>query len=429
MILLYYVPFSATLGYLFDENYLWGMTSAATELELDPLIISNLLLMGLIGLAGLLAGMSFAPWSGGARSAMLPPAPRQKAAGSLSLLAYLFAVLLALFFSWLSAPAETILARAYASSGTESMAARMNFNSLMLFSYLLMVLLWIDAEVDRYASRRRHKIWLLLAATAYITIFLQLARGDRDVTGLLAGLLLLYLTSPVRQWSPALWRAVYWSRVRKVALPALLVLALLITLGSARFVLSDSTQSLNPKEMFLSGLKDNTWTYLLLNNLGTAAEYSDGSIEYLYGQTYFDYVLSLPPGALTKLLGIERPLEAHRGPNYWYEDLSLGGIHPVCVPFKNFGAAGLAGILAVYGFLIGRCEIANASGRFLPRFLFGSLATTSFLWFWYGDMNVIRCLCISGVFALIYRAACAAAPLRTRSDNPQRKRGNAAAMP
>src|SRR5687768_12441558 len=101
MILLYYVPFSATLGYLLDADYLWGVTAAAIELELDPLISSSMLHMGLIGLAGLLIGLRCA--SSVRRDSRLH-SPRREVRGSMSLPAYLLAVLLALFFSWLSAP-------------------------------------------------------------------------------------------------------------------------------------------------------------------------------------------------------------------------------------------------------------------------------------------------------------------------------------
>jgi hypothetical protein len=158
--------------------------------------------------------------------------------------------------------------------------------------------------------------------------------------------------------------------------------------------------------MFSEGLNNNTWTYLLLNNLGMAEEHASGRTEYLYGCTYLDYLKSLLPGTVTRSLGIDRPLETDRGPNYWYEGLSMGGIHPVCVPFRNFGALGAFLVLGVYGFVIGRWDIGSSSPAFLPRFLYGSVATTSFLWFWYGDMNIIRCLMIVGILTAAYRFCC-----------------------
>jgi hypothetical protein len=63
-------------------------------------------------------------------------------------------------------------------------------------------------------------------------------------------------------------------------------------------------------------------------------------------------------------------------------------MHPVVVPFMNFGVFGSFGVLALFGVFIVWCD--NPVKSKWRRFLFGVVTASSFFWFWYGDMNIIR---------------------------------------
>jgi hypothetical protein len=137
-------------------------------------------------------------------------------------------------------------------------------------------------------------------------------------------------------------------------------------------MLSDpASQTLSVTELLADGFNQNTWTGILLTNLGLAERYQSGTIRYLYGQTYLDYLLSLPPGFLTYAIGYQRPLEATQGPNWWFMGLSGGGIHPVVVPFMNFGIAGCFIVMGIYGYFIAWCEKPSAGNW--RRYLYGIL--------------------------------------------------------
>jgi len=234
---------------------------------------------------------------------------------------------------------------------------------------------------------------------------LQILRGDRESSGLIAAFAALYLTAPVAAGSiprPDVTRA----RIRRLALPLALLVTVFIALGKARETLATVSEHLTIGQMVRLGFSQNTWTAVLWRNLGTAWEYNEGLTDYKLGSTYRDYLLSLPPGVVAHAYGYERPEEAWRGLSY--EDpagVSAGGLHAVIPPFKNFGAGGVLVILFLYGVGISVLEAASLSYRVLPRLLWGSTFCASFIWFWYGDMPMIRAVMAALLLSLAYRFA------------------------
>jgi hypothetical protein len=400
MVLLYTVCFLATIGHLFDPYYVWWHTPVAVAMIRDRVVSEAMLTAGVVGLLGLLAGLHAAQAFMGRR-----PVPDAQPDRTLGILMFGAACAFAVLLSWIVAPAGTILERAYNTGNSAMAAAPMNFNAAGLLSYVLVVLLVVDAERDVIPWRRRWKVWLTAAATAYIVIVLQVLRGDRECTGLLAALALLYLTGGQ---SDDLIRktALAWRRIRRVAIPAAVVVVLFIVLGAVRSSMArPEGRALPPmNRRLVAALQENTWTSVLLTNLAQAGQFRKGTAHYLYGQTYVDYLLSLPPGILTRAAGIQRRLESDRGPNWWFYGISAGGIHVVVVPYRNFGIVGAFGIMSLIGWFIAWVEIRNDPKRFWGRFLFGAMGVVSFSWFWYGDMYLVRILMAVAILGPAYRA-------------------------
>jgi hypothetical protein len=400
MVLLYAVCFLATIGHLFDPYYVWWHTPVAVAMIRDRVVSEAMLTVGIVGLLGLLAGLHVAQAFVG-RPRLTDAGPER----TLGILMFGAACVVAVLLSWLVAPAGTILERAYNTGNSAMAAAPMNFNAAGLLSYVLIVLLAIDAERDAIPWRRRWKVVLTAASTAYIVIVLQVLRGDRECTGLLAALALLYLTGGrsddlIRKTAQA------WRRIRRVAVPAAAILVLFIVLGAVRSSLArpDGRPRLPLNHRLVSAMQENTWTSVLLTNLAQSGQFRRGTAHYLYGQTYVDYLLSLPPGILTRAVGIQRRLESDRGPNWWFYGISAGGIHVVVVPYRNFGIVGAFGIMALIGWFIAWVEIRNDPRRFWGRFIFGAMGVVSFSWFWYGDMYLVRILMAVAILGPAYRA-------------------------
>jgi hypothetical protein len=412
LILVYAMPFSAMVGYLIQDNYVWASTPRQIEIARDPRLMAELITLGVIGLLGFFAGVIAARQP---QARATPVGNVRKYEARLPLAVYIAALLASLFLSWLSAPPETIFRAQYALGQSAAPAAGLNFAAAYLVSYIILIALFIDAERERSQALRRLKIIGLTITVGYIVVVLQLLRGDRESSGLVVALIALLLTSPRKAGisSARVWRR----RLRLVMLPVAAIVVVYIALGQARSTFSEASETIPPKQLFLLGLSQNTWTAVLWRNLGVAWEYRTGILHFKRGETYVGYLLSLPPGVVAKAIGYERPEEGWRGISW--EDpagVSAGGLHAVIAPFKNFGAVGVLAILMAYGFFVGRLELSQARGSFIARLMWASVLCCGFLWFWYGDMAFIRAMMIAGLVYFVYKLA-----IRSRYITPWRK--------
>ncbi|MDP6720274.1 MAG: hypothetical protein QGF59_16555, partial [Pirellulaceae bacterium] len=173
MILLYALPFSATIGYVFDSDYTWSLSPALLDLCSEPELNSRMLLVAQIGLCGLVCGMHLCVAFLGDRGDFSASRNREShVARPISIWAFLVFLLLALVFSKMHSRPKTIFEAGYASDEQGvSEANESNMNSAFLISYLILILLFVDAEREPIDSRqRRTKFRLIFATTAYIVV-------------------------------------------------------------------------------------------------------------------------------------------------------------------------------------------------------------------------------------------------------------------
>ncbi len=425
-VLLYILPFSANLGYLFDRNFVWWQTPTNILLCQNHTLINEMLSMVLVGLCGLMTGIEWVAISACQRlqSNRKPSTDVPGNQTVMSLPVYAILLYVAYICSWLYAPEASIFTAAYASADAgHGMYKDVGMNSSYLISYLLLMLLIVDAEREApRSSRRMLKMMSTMLVTSYIVVVLQLLRGDRECAGLLAAIVMLYITSPSMEAARGRIQRglVQFSRTLKVFVPLAVCVAAFIAMGSLRHSASQKSAAVSGAwNTLVEGATQNTWTAVALNNLGLCADYNYKTITYLYGQTYIDYFLSLPPGSITMAMGYERPMESNESnPSMWYHGLiAAGGMHPAVVPFRNFGIWGVLVILILEGAFICCCETYNETGTLASRLLYGSIATSCMLWYWYGDMNFIRTVMMWGIVYVIHIFT-AHRPLRTY-DRPR----------
>ncbi len=401
-IVLYSLPFTATLGYLFDAEFIWTRSANVQPLCLIPELINVMLVMAIVGLCGLLTGIEATNWfycRFPARVSETKGITDLSRTFSLPVTAILLGV--SIYLSALHSPAKTIFEEPYAiRSGAK-------LNGSWMISYMILILLYLDFERELPGRRRLWKVLGYSATVSYIIVVLQFLRGDRECAGLVVGMAMLFITNPVVE-EGVTGSGLLRSRQRRAAMlavPLAICIVVFAGLGTLRNIANVSEfDDPDTRSVAVKYLTRNTWTAVSLNNLGLATECYYGNVEYLYGRSYLDYFLSLPPSPIAKRLNYVRPLDGPANPAQWYRCLiSFGGMHPVVVPYRNFGIWGVIPVLFFCGSFIAFCEIQNERRLFSARLLYGCVATSSMSWFWYSDMNMIRTLMICAGLLLFYR--------------------------
>jgi hypothetical protein len=396
MMVVYLMPCSVLLGYLFERDYVWMLTPRGMEVIADERLIAEMIALALIGLLGMIFGL---------RIAGEKPLPTQQPAHqplfTLSIPFYATLAGLGVLLSWMSTPKETIFQAQYFLEQSGTIADQTNFAAAYLVSYLLLLVLYIDAEYDRRRIMRRFKFFVVIACVSYVVVFLQLLRGNRESSGLLAALFGLFVTHPTMMEFGRKGIKAARRRILLAFIPVSLLAIIFVSLGEARGTLSDVSAQLGPRQTFLLGLSQNTWTAVLWTQLGFSWQYREGQLHYRYGSTYRDYVTSLPPGFVAATFNIERPADTRNLAKLDPAGVSAGGLYVLVTPFVNFGALGVLLIMALYGGFIGWIERYHASGSRWSRFLYATVLCSSFQWFWYGDLAFIRALMSAvGVYLL-----------------------------
>ena len=429
------LPFVHLIPYLFfDWNYqphpywspgdltIWGLATNPYMFDRDTIKLTAEL--GVAGVSGLLAGM-FARYA----RAEEPNNNSWTIASPRTLNTFWFFGLLAmaLIASKLASPTKTIFEAAYGSVGT--LSESMNFGSLGLVSYSLIILCLADAISD---SNRRTGMWKLSALVGsilYIVIWLQFARGDRESVAMVIACTILF-------W---IWGAPRFAR-SKFAMGALRVLAIAFVtvviaaglvlqvvrqnlvgknLDDVAVVAQQAYRDVKPVGSILSPpaatpppaacaqqytgrgvlfdradgiIPKGTWSAVLLTPLSVAGDSLRGLLPIKLGRTYLDLVLSIPPGFLAKSVGYQRPIDADHGPAHEMR-YGQGGTHAVVVPFMNFRMAGVVLILAAWGWLFATIE-RRASNMGPPWAVqkmtaYGMTCAIIPHWMWYGEKILI----------------------------------------
>jgi hypothetical protein len=378
MIVLYAVPFMHCFPYLWDENIfyldlIWGM--AANPYQKDLEIIKRMVMVGCIGAFGLVAGYLSARMTKYRRADKLVTVDK-----SLDMPAFFLIAIISLFLSWINAPKETILNAAYTTS--ESLLHGINFNGAAILSYIYFLLLIIDVFNEKQIQIQRLKLKISLFVALIIVIWLQFMRGDRTCIGMIVGFAMIYFLNTSSKFN---------FNIKKYVIVAGLFVIVFFTaqiVGDVRGEWHNMQEKTIPiKDIKISS---GTWSAALLTPLSVVGDFYYGEMELRWGQTYWDYLLSLPPGVFTQFMGIERPVEATHGPA-WEMHFGRGGTHAMVVPFMNFKSYGVFFVLLLYGFILGKLEMKIRIPHGVKiKLLYASFFVFSPSWFWYGEMFFIR---------------------------------------
>ena len=377
MILFFSTPILPLYGYLFSKDYDWTWLQFQRE-NLTIMIDLKITLIGLIGILSIYISQVIT------RVNQIKTMPfKYPSKNSLGILNFIFLLILSLFGSYLSAPANTIFEGAYYSFVSVKFFNIPNFNAGFLISYIILIFLYLDIERDSTKSIFLKKL-LWYTIFFVIVIFLQVLRGDREFIGLILCLILIKVYKPIRiKTSTINNNRLIIKKARKYILFFLFFIILLLYIGIVRYSAMEG-------EFLITGLFIAApWNMATLSFLAFFA--TDISQSYTFGLTYLNYILSLLPSFFYKIFNIDSPS--------WNENLAAklvdtnltsGGAHVALISISNFGIIGLIIIIFLYTYFANKIEkLAIEKGSKYLLIWIGIICALPF-WFWYGEMAVIR---------------------------------------
>lgn len=402
------IPFIHIPPYiLFDFQsspaYLWGLRTNPYMFNKE--IISLTAMLGAMGSLGIAFGASFS-YRKNKLDIGLDTRGIHRRFSTLPFQVWLVWVLIGVTLSWLSAPSKDIFSTNY--GGSDSGLAEAGFDSAWMVSYIILTYTFCDAILEKNSLLKALKRKIILSVVAFIVVYLQLLRGDRESVSWVFGLALahFYWASGITMNRSA---GFPW---KKTLFLIFLILIISFFIGSLRHNLTNQDFStalrliwslLQSDSFSIFNLLHGTWSAVLLTPLSVSGDYVNGILEFRRGSDYFDILLSLPPGFLADLMGYVRPLNSSSGPA-WDMRYGLGGTHASVVPFMNFGMVGVFIIPALWAFIlcsyersvIARLSVINLS-------LLVTMVMVSPHWLWYGEKYALNAVIIWIILSYLYR--------------------------
>jgi len=408
--LVYALPFIHIVPYLwFDFDYdapllLWGL--AVNPYMLDEQIIKLTAMIGAVGGLGIAFGVSL-NYKRIVSNTYLNAWIKQKRFKTLPMPVWIVWVIAGVSLSWLAAPQETIFTAAYTTSS--SFLQNSNFSSAWMISYVFLLFVFCDALVEPNAVKKNIKRKVVFAAIAFVVIFLQLLRGDRESAPLVAALFLIYFywAAPLRG---KLKSSISWN---KLLVAGFILLIVSMVIGAMR---SSSVGLTNISEVVkhfgdlegsgilsISNILHGTWSAVLLTPLSVAGDYINGQLPLKLGQTYLDLLLSAPPGFIADSAGYVRPIDAMHS-LAWEMRYGLGGTHASVAPFVNFRMIGVFFVPALWAYILAHYEKGAMKHLSINNLaLLGTISMASPHWLWYGEKYGMNALIIWFLLSFLYR--------------------------
>jgi len=404
--LVYALPFIHVVPYLWfdfaNENplVLWGL--AVNPYMLEEAIIQLTAMIGAVGGIGFALGVSL-----NNKAIVRDTGMNRRLVRTLSIPIWMVWVIGGVALSWLSAPESTLFTANYAESKSALDGA--NFSSAWMISYVLLAFALCDAILDQNPARKAFKRIVVFIAIAFVLVFLQLLRGDRESISFVFGALLVYYywAGPLTQKQQM---QIPW---KKILVGGFVLFVISMVVGGTRHslvvtldigTLVGLINDLYGSEVFnISNLLHGTWSAVLLTPLSVAGDHVYKLLPLKFGEDYLNLFLSLPPGFVADAVGFQRPSDALAGPAREMR-YGLGGTHLAVMPFMNFRMIGVLVIPALWAYIFTHHEKGALQRLSVTNLtLLCSVSMAAPHWLWYGEKYVLNVLIIWLLLIVLYR--------------------------
>lgn len=415
--LVYALPFIHIIPYLWfdfsneDPLILWGLR--VNPYMIEEAIIQLTAMIGAVGGIGFALGVSL-----NNKAIVRDTGMKRRSVRTLSTAIWVIWVIAGVALSWLSAPESTLFSDIYTESKSALDGA--NFGSAWMISYVLLTFALCDAILDQNPARRAFKRMLVFMAIAFVVVFLQFLRGDRESIPFVFGAIITYF-----YWGAPLTQKHQMQIPWKMILFGGFVLFVIsIVVGGTRHslvaihdigTLVGLLYDLYGSVVFdISNLLHGTWSAVLLTPLSVAGDHVYKLLPLKFGEDYLNLFLSLPPGFVADAVGFKRPIDAMAGPA-WEMRYGLGGTHAAVVPFMNFRMVGVMVIPALWAYIISHLEKESLKRINVTNLaLLCTLAMAAPHWLWYGEKNILNALIIWLLLAGLYKISLSIGCIFTR---------------
>lgn len=408
--LVYALPFIHIVPYLwFDFGneaplLLWGLV--VNPYMLDERVVELTAMIGTVGGIGFALGISLNNQAI-VRDAGLSANWSQRPLRTLSTPIWIIWVIGGVSLSWLTAPQDTLFTAVYTESKSALDGA--NFSSAWMIAYVLLTFALCDALLDQSPARKAFKRKVVFGAIAFVVVFLQLLRGDRESIPFVFSALLVYFywAAPFTQKRQM---QIPW---KKIVVGGFMLVVVSMILGATRQSLIEIqdigqlvgllTELYESEVIGVSNLLHGTWSAVLLTPLSVAGDHVYKLLPLKLGEDYLNLFLSIPPGFMADAVGYTRPIDGWSGPA-WEMRYGIGGTHAAVVPFMNFRMLGVLVIPALWAYIFTRYEKgALKRPGIINLALLGTVAMAAPHWLWYGEKNGFNALVIWLLLAFLYR--------------------------
>ena len=408
--LVYALPFIHIIPYLwFDfaaENplVLWGLS--VNPYMTDENIIKLTAMIGAVGATGFAFGVSLHHRIIESNSSF-DVIHKSNVIKTLTVPIWMIWVFAGVALSWLAAPQSTILSIAYTDSTSKLENA--NFDSAWMVSYSLLAFALCDACLDPKYLRNIFKMRVLLVSIAFVLVFLQLLRGDRAaIPFVLSSILVCFF------WAPSL------GQKHQIKLPRSIIVTIVCTLLAVSLILGSTRESMvgmqdiwefldlvvnlvDSGALDISNFLHGTWSAALLTPLSVAGDHINNTLPIKWGDDYFRFLMSIPPGFVADAFGYTRPLEGLMEPARQMT-YGQGGTHATVVPFMNFRMIGVFLVPTLWAYLLTLYEkVAIKKGNVIALSFLCIISLAAPHWLWYGEKNGINALLIWLALSFAYR--------------------------
>ena len=379
--LLITMPFYIVFVWIFDKDYNWASVHGVSvrEVAYDHEVMANLFIIGIMSVGAFLISFYIYNIFFSKKHRNTLNLVDNKLYERFSNLRILFSYILlciSLVLCKMSARSYSVFQYEYGAYSDPPVSG-----GSYLIGYAIMI--YLALLMSRGANIPFHFRLAFILTVMNELLFNQLLVGSRESIGLVISLFIIY-------YNYLMINNLKY-KIKYIYVTVIIVVFIYLALGAFRnkFLGNSGGSGIN----LLSIFNNNPWVQSTLSVLGAADNIEEIYVGTLGFSYYYQLFVQIIPTFIRAYFDLNYLIDPFISvPGNWYQEYTGGGIYYPLVVFKSFGAL-IGFIFLILMFVILRLSERLRSSNILSRnLLYYMLIVSSFRWFWYGDIDLLRAL-------------------------------------